>query len=347
VLVTIVLEAHSAIAIDCVRVIRVDRLPLVIRRLELDFLLCNSHGDSAGDSGVDFLVGGREDYIKCTFASIADSGVFIVLICPCERARDSLAVKGCCAVRNERGQQIAVGGVKLVQCECRGIQARSRGGHDCLIIRSSEIVLLYDRRCRFFAAVDRISQSAFTEFVVFHCIQRDCKGVGRIRLKLTAIGGLIRDFRTFVAIDAIANQASCVLRLNLQIPVDIISLGKAGDRHLGIGDFLRDDGEGCFGGRCALCEFAVSAIRGSYNGVYTDVCGILGRDSQLVAIDCKAVAGVILNRKGNKVGEILVRCGFCTQREFFAAGILSLSLVDRDGSEGGSCALNREVIFCF
>ena len=74
---------------------------------------------------------------------------------------------------------------------------------------------------------------------------------------------------------------------------------------------------------------------GSYNGVYTDVCGILGRDSQLVAIDCKAVAGVILNRKGNKVGDILARSGFRTQGDHVAACISDLVLVDSDRSEGG------------
>ena len=343
-LVFVVLEAHRLIIIERVRII-IDRLPFVVALGECDLLLRDIHFDSAGDSGVDFLLCGREDYIECIFAGIADLGVCIVFSRPCEPAINRLAVKGCCALRFERGQQIAVGGSKLVQFECRGIQARSPGDHDGLIIRGWEVVLLYDRRCHFFAAVDRISQSAFTEFVVFHCIQRDCKGVGRIRLKLTAIGGLIRDFRTFVAIDTIADQASCVLRLNLQIPVDIISLGKAGDRHLGIGDFLRDDGEGCFGGRCALCKCAVGAIRGSYNGVYTDVCGILGRDSQLVAIDCKAVAGVILNRKGNKVGDILARSGFRTQGDHVAACISDLVLVDSDRSEGGNCALNRKVVF--
>ena len=337
-------EDDLTVVLDLGRSFVVARTPFVVALGECDLLLRDIHFDSAVDSGVDFLLGGGEDYIKFIHTSIADS-LSCIVSRPCECALNSLVVIGCRAGRSERGEQIAVGGSKLVQFECRGIQARSPGDHDGLIIRGWEVVLLYDRRCHFFAAVDRISQSAFTEFVVFRCIQRDCKSVGHISLELTAIGGLIRDFRTFVAIDTIADQASCVFRLNLQIPVDIISLGKAGDRHLGVGDLLRDDGEGCFGGRCALCECAVGAIRGSYNGVCTDGCGPLSGNSQLVLLDAEAGALIILNRKGNKVGDILARSGFRTQGDHVAACISDLVLVDSDRSEGGNCALNRKVVF--
>ena len=206
-LVTIVLEAHSAIAIDCVRVIRVDRLPLVIRRLELDFLLCNSHGDSAGDSGVDFLVGGREDYIKCLFASIADRGFCIVLIRPCERALNRLAVKGCrAAVQFEVEQLIAVGGAKIFQIECRLVLIRSRRSYNCLIFgHAVKLRPLLDLGFLLFP-VDRNGNRARIKLVkriVLCRVQRDRNCIGGACLEVTLVVRSSGGFRAFVASIAI------------------------------------------------------------------------------------------------------------------------------------------------
>ena len=239
-LVTIVLEAHSAIAIDCVRVIRVDRLPLVIRRLELDFLLCNSHGDSAGDSGVDFLVGGREDYIKCLFASIADRGFCIVLIRPCERALNRLAVKGCrAAVQFEVEQLIAVGGAKIFQIECRLVLIRSRRSYNCLIFgHAVKLRPLLDLGFLLFAAVDRISQLLRgVNDIVRICCQSDHNGVGRVCLEHVPAFKLIVLINSFALIGDASHRQAGRCRIDMHIKVGL-ALDEIGDLHLGIGDLL-------------------------------------------------------------------------------------------------------------
>ena len=107
----------------------------------VDFLLRDSHGDLAGNSGVEVRVGGREDYIKFIHASIVDRGFCIVLIRPCERALNRLAVKGCSAGRNERGEQIAVGGVDRIRRDRRGILIRSRSCYNSLVCTGKSTLL--------------------------------------------------------------------------------------------------------------------------------------------------------------------------------------------------------------
>ena len=236
-LVFVVLEAHRLIIIERVRII-IDRLPFVVALGECDLLLRDIHFDSAGDSGVDFLLCGREDYIECLFASIADSRSCIVSR-PCECALNSLVVIGCRAGRSERGQQIAVGGSKIVHHDRRGILIRSRGGHDGLISGYAIIRRpIYDIGFLFFAAVDRISQLLRgVNDIVRICCQSDHNGVGRVCLEHVPAFKLIVLINSFALIGDASHRQAGRCRIDMHIKVGL-ALDEIGDLHLGIGDLL-------------------------------------------------------------------------------------------------------------
>lgn len=87
-------EDDLTVVLDLGRSFVVARTPFVVALGECDLLLRDIHFDSAVDSGVDFLLGGGEDYIKFIHTSIADS-LSCIVSRPCECALNSLVVIGC------------------------------------------------------------------------------------------------------------------------------------------------------------------------------------------------------------------------------------------------------------
>ena len=218
------------------------------------------------------------------FASIADRGFCIVLIRPCERALNRLAVKGCrAAVQFEVEQLIAVGGAKIFQIECRLVLIRSRRSYNCLIFgHAVKLRPLLDLGFLLFP-VDRNGQIARIKLVkrIVCCrVQRDGNAIGSACLEVTLVIRISGGFRAFIA--SIASRdgqtAGHVLERKEAL---CLALAKAYDGQRRVSDRLRGDGEG--GSFHVFASRATTSFRGGCDGVCTDVCGILGGDSQLIA----------------------------------------------------------------
>ena len=270
-LVFVVLEAHRLIIIERVRII-IDRLPFVVALGECDLLLRDIHFDSAGDSGVDFLLCGREDYIECLFASIADRGFCIVLIRPCERALNRLAVKGCrAAVQFEVEQLIAVGGAKIFQIECRLVLIRSRRSYNCLIFgHAVKLRSLLDLGFLLFP-VDRNGQIARIKLVkrIVCCrVQRDGNAIGSAYFEVSCVIRISGGFRAFVAI--VACRSFQISRHIRECKVTLsAALRKAFDGQRRVGDRSRNDGHNDLVGGCRL--MVVIRRTDGPEGIGTDV----------------------------------------------------------------------------
>ena len=304
-LLAVVGEDDLTVVLDLGRSFVVARAPFVVVPVECDLLLRNSHGDSAGDSGVDFLLCGREDYIECLFASIADRGFCIVLIRPCERALNRLAVKGCrAAVQFEVEQLIAVGGAKIFQIECRLVLIRSRRSYNCLIFgHAVKLRPLLDLGFLLFP-VDRNGQIARIKLVkrIVCCrVQRDGNGIGGACLEVITVIRIPDGFRAYVAIIASRDGQTAGHVLERKGTL-CLALAKAYDGQRRIGDLLRGDLEG--GSFHVFASRAAISFRGGCDGVCTDVCGILGGDSQLIAGNLKATAGVAINTERYKASDV-------------------------------------------
>ena len=287
----------------------------------VDFLLRDSHGDRAGNSGVEVRVGGREDYIKFIHASIADRGFCIVLIRPCERALNRLAVKGCSAGRNERGEQIAVGGVDRIRRDRRGILIRSRSRYNSYVSNDINRLLI--------AAVDRNRQRLCIKHMVLVCLQNNrdtvsCASLESLFLKLIAI---------FIKAGGTHRQTRC-RRLYCQAR-DRLSLGKVADGYHGRGDLLLGDREGCILNSHALIDSAVVSIRLSSDSVCTGIC--CSNIQFIAVVDNEAssvVAFCILHLEGDEAGDVLIRSRRCTHGEHFVATVCDFSRVNSGSTNG-------------
>ena len=337
-LVFVVLEAHRLIIIERVRII-IDRLPFVVALGECDLLLRDIHFDSAGDSGVDFLLCGREDYIECLFASIADRGFCIVLIRPCERALNRLAVKGCrAAVQFEVEQLIAVGGAKIFQIECRLVLIRSLGCND-------SNAGIECNRPLFAEVLDGHSRVGIQHVVIVRGGQGKDKGIGRVRLELVGCRNSGQRARIALALIPEGNGVQ-IIRAVFHV-TNGHALAEADDGHGGSGDGLLGDRE-----FCRFASGAVRAIRHCNDSICTSVCKHTGAfNLQLSSIDRKAgvrrvVRAFLLNLKADKAGNILSGARLCAQRELFAAGITSRRVrSDGDLADGRGYAVYRNLCF--
>ena len=299
----------------------------------VDFLLRDSHGDRAGNSGVEVRVGGREDYIKFIHASIAARGFCIVLIRPCERALNRLAVKGCSAGRNERGEQIAVGGVDRIRRDRRGILIRSRSCYNSLVCTGKSALLDCDRLR--LTAIDRDGQRLGVKHMVLVRFQPDHDAVKRARLKLLlGIKRIAIGIRALIA--GIAHRKAGSRRLDVQIK-DSLTLGKTRDRCNGRGDLLLGDCEGCILNSHALVDSAVVSIRLGSDSIGTSIC--CSNIQFIAVVDNEAssvVAFCILHLEGDEAGDVLVGGRRCAQSEHFVAAVCDFRLID-GGAANSRC----------
>ena len=320
-LLAVVGEDDLTVVLDLGRSFVVARAPFVVALGECDLLLRDSHGDLAGNSGVEVRVGGREDYIKFIHASIADRGFCIVLIRPCERALNRLAVKGCSAGRNERGEQIAVGGVDRIRRDRRGILIRSRSRYNSYVSNDINRLLI--------AAVDRNRQRLCIKHMVLVCLQNNrdtvsCASLESLFLKLIAI---------FIKAGGTHRQTRC-RRLYCQAR-DRLSLGKVADGYHGRGDLLLGDREGCILNSHALIDSAVVSIRLSSDSVCTGIC--CSNIQFIAVVDNEAssvVAFCILHLEGDEAGDVLIRSRRCTHGEHFVATVCDFSRVNSGSTNG-------------